>query len=290
MKPDLHCHSHFSDGKHSPAFLIARAIANGISHLAITDHDCITWDTDADWTTQGLELIPGVEVSAQWQEKEVHIVGLCIDPADTALNRMLDDQRLARRKRIAAMDLCLQKIGIEGLIAYLEQLPCMAWTRSHAAEFLIERGHCKNWDQAFKRFLSRRGKAYVPIQWTALEQVVSLIKAAGGIAVLAHPGRYGLSKTKMSELVSEFGDAGGDALEGSYGNIDPKTKKLIAETADAENFYVSIGSDFHDVERHWTDLGKAPSLDRTSTKNAIWNHPRWHSFFHVQHNVLTVRN
>ncbi|MCG8415830.1 MAG: PHP domain-containing protein [Pseudomonadales bacterium] len=276
MKPDLHCHSHFSDGKHTPAFLIEKAIANGISHLAITDHDCITWKTGGDWEVQDLQLIPGVEISAQWQEKEVHIVGLFIDPADSALNRMLEDQRLARRKRITAMDQCLQKFGIEGLVSYLEQLPCLAWTRSHVAEFLVKGGHCKNWDQAFKRFLSRRGKAYVPIQWTALEDVVRLIRAAGGVAVLAHPGRYALSKTKLSGLVSEFVAAGGEALEGSYGNIDPKTKKLIAEKADAENLYVSVGSDFHDAERHWTDIGKAPALDRTSTKNAIWNHPRWH--------------
>lgn len=278
MKPDLHCHSHFSDGKHTPAFLIERAIANGISHLAITDHDRITWQEGSGWATEDLQLIPGVEISAQWQAREVHIVGLCIDPDDNALNQMLEDQRTARKVRIADMDLRLQKTGIVGLTAYLESLPCQAWTRSHVAEFLVEGGHCKNWDQAFKRFLSRKGKAFVPIEWASLEDVVRLIGAAGGIAILAHPGRYSLSKTKLSALVAEFAAAGGEAIEASYANIDPKTKKHLAEIAQAQNLYVSIGSDFHDAGRHWTDLGKAPALDGASTKNAIWNHPRWHSY------------
>ena len=277
MKPDLHCHSHYSDGSHSPEFLMQRALENNVTHLAITDHDYITWQDKRPAFDSEIELIPGVEISADWNGKEIHVVGLFIDAADTALNQMLQQQRQARKLRIARMDEKLNTIGIHGLSSYLENLPCEAWTRSHVAQFLIEEGHCKNWQRAFKQFLSRKGKAYSPIQWQSLDEVATLITNAGGIAILAHPGRYSLNKTKLEKLGDDFKAAGGEAIEGSYGNIDLKTKKQLSELACNKGLYLSIGSDFHDADRHWTDIGKAPALNCQATKNAIWDHPRWHS-------------
>ncbi len=275
FKADLHCHSHFSDGRHSPEILLARTAESGVSHLAITDHDFIT-RTDNLSSATDIQLICGVEISCAWRNREVHIVGLFIDSESVPLNRLLKQQRQKRKQRFIAMDKKLQSNGIEGLHTYLKSLPCETWTRSHVAEFLVTRGHCRSWDKAFKNFLSLRGKAYVPIEWAALCEVVKLIREANGIAVVAHPGRYGLTRTKIEHLVSEFKEAGGEAIEGTYANVDPSIRKFLCELAIEENLYISAGSDFHTADRHWTDLGRFPRLDSAANKNAIWHHSRWH--------------
>ena len=275
FKPDLHCHSHFSDGKHSPETVLTLAEESGISHLAITDHDFITHTSKLSAKTN-IQLICGVEVSCAWRNREVHIVGLFIDPESTPLNKLLEQQRHKRRQRLIAMDEKLESNGIEGLHTYLKSLPCEAWTRSHVAEFLVTQGHCRSWDRAFKNFLSQRGKAYVPIEWASLNEVVKLIGDAEGIAIVAHPGRYGLTRTKIKQLVSEFKSAGGEAIEGTYANVDPSIRKFLCELAIEENLYISAGSDFHTADRHWTELGKFPRLDVVANKNAIWSHSRWH--------------
>lgn len=276
MKPDFHCHSHYSDGKHSLSFLLQRALDTGVTHLSVTDHDCVDCYLESSEPDLNLTLIPGVEISCNWQNKEIHVVGLGIDPTSENLIRSLDRQQSKRKARIHAMHRELSKLGIEGLIDFMEELSAKTWTRSHVAEFLVNNGHCKNWEKAFKNFLNRRGKIYVPIDWLEMTEAVSLIREANGIAVLAHPGRYSLSKRKLQQLVADFQEVGGEAIEGSYGNIDPVTRKQLCELAIDQELHISMGSDFHDAARHWTDLGKVPPLDSQAIKNAIWNHPRWH--------------
>ncbi len=277
LKPDLHCHSHYSDGQHEPEYLVQRALNNGLSHLAITDHDFITNIDGLAETSDELQLICGVEVSCAWQEREVHIVGLFINSSEPELQDLLREQRQRRVARINAMDEKLMALGIRGLTEHVESLQCETWTRSHVAEFLVTNGHCKNWEKAFKKFLSRRGRIHVPVEWMSLQTGVHAINAAGGVAIVAHPGRYGLTKTKTKRLIAEFKSVGGEGIEGSYGNVDPMTRKFLCELALEENLFISVGSDFHSADRHWTDLGKFPTLENTTTKNAIWAHPKWHS-------------
>ncbi len=204
------------------------------------------------------------------------MVGLGITPASGDLTLSLNRQQLKRKERIQAMDERLKKLSIEGLITHMHNLKASTWTRSHVAEFLVDNNYCKNWDKAFKNYLGRRGKIYVPINWMEMHESIELIRTSGGIAVLAHPGRYSLTKRKLQQLVEEFKESGGEAIEGSYGNIDPVTRKHLCELALGHDMYISVGSDFHNAARHWTDLGKMPALDSQATKNAIWNHPRWH--------------
>lgn len=276
VKADLHCHSHFSDGKHSPEFLLQRAVDNGISHLAITDHDCLDCHHQELASAAGLTLIPGVEVSCNWENREIHVVGLGIDTSAGDLTRSLETQQQKRKARIRAMHDKLLSLGIKGLDEHMGSLPAVSWTRSHVAEFLVDKGHCRNWEKAFKHYLGRRGKIWVAIDWLTLIEAIQLIRNAGGIAVLAHPGRYSLSRRKLLQLIDVFRLAGGEGLEGSYGNIDPVMRKQLCELAMEHGLYISLGSDFHDADRHWTDLGKMPSLDTMAIKNAIWDHPRWH--------------
>jgi 3',5'-nucleoside bisphosphate phosphatase len=275
MKPDLHCHSHFSDGKHSPQFLIERALANAVSHLAITDHDCVAACANLP-VVDGLVLIQGVEISCSWLEKEIHIVGLGIDSLQPELGSLLQRQQQARRERIQAMHEQLDKLGTGGLLDYMENLPCHAYTRSHVADFLVAQGLCKSRQKAFKSYLGKRGKIFVDSQWCSLPQAIAAIVAAGGIAVLAHPGRYPLGKTKLQQLIQDFAAAGGEALEASYGNIDPIMKNQLTGLAQQCDLYLSLGSDFHDAAAHWTDVGRVPAFNATDEKNAIWHHPRWH--------------
>lgn len=281
MKVDLHCHSHYSDGKHPPEFLVQLAIKNGVSHLAITDHDCIAalGEAEAEVAKSEVEitLIPGVEISCDWEGQEIHVVGLLFDPADQHIGNLLNQQQQQRHLRAVKMHELLQSQGDYDLMAHLKALPCHAYTRSHVAAYLVDQGICKSRQKAFKTHLDKSGRIYVRANWCALEQAVSTINHAGGIAVIAHPGRYPFNKRTLQNLVESFASYGGEAMEVSYGNIDPKTKGYLAELADSKSLYASIGSDFHDVAAHWTTIGKAPALERNTYKNAIWAHPRWQS-------------
>ena len=159
MKVDLHCHSFFSDGKQSPDFLVNRAIENGVTHLAITDHDCTDGLDAIAVDTTGISIVPGVEISCHWNALEIHVVGLLVDPAADDLRRLLTAQQLSRRQRIQAIDAKLAAAGTAGLSAYLEGLPCVAGTRSHVADFLVAQQVCKSRQKAFKTHLNKRGKS-----------------------------------------------------------------------------------------------------------------------------------
>ena len=275
FKADLHCHSYYSDGKHSPDFLYQRAIERGITHLAITDHDSLAAHAEVA-SGEELTIIPGVELSTDWNGLEIHIVGLGIDTQNPALLKLLEAQQERRRNRIASFDDRLAALNIHGLKDYMATLPCHSYTRTHVADFLVSAGHSKNHQKAFKKYLARKGKIYVPAQWSPLAIAVQTLRDAGGIAVIAHPGRYPLSRSKLQQLLTDFKTAGGEAMEVSYGNIDPNTRSKLTETAEAFSLYTSQGSDFHSQEAHWTDLGRFPELGTQAKKNAIWLHPGWH--------------
>lgn len=276
LKADLHSHSYYSDGKHSPEYLRTRALERGLTHLAITDHDCLTAVEELASTPE-LGIVPGLEISCQWQQREIHVVGLCVDRAHEKLQALVAAQQSRRRERLQAMAARLEKLGIAGLTDYLSSLPCRAQTRTHVADFLVAGGHCKTHQKAFKQYLGKRGKIHVPASWCDLTEAVAAIRGADGIAVLAHPGRYPLSRGKLGELVADFMAAGGEALEVSYSNIDPNSRKHLTALALEAGLWTSQGSDFHDQAAHWTDLGKFPDPGPEAKKNAIWLHPRWHS-------------
>jgi predicted metal-dependent phosphoesterase TrpH len=275
MKFDLHCHSHFSDGNHPPEFLIQRAIANNVTHLAITDHDCVQVFKQPVEVPQELTLIPGVEISCTWNGQEIHVVGLGIDVEAQQLTAILDIQQKSRRERAATMAKRLASFTDYDLESYLESLPCISRTRSHIANFLVKEGASKNHQQAFKKYLSRKGKLYCPANWCDLETAISSINAAGGIAVVAHPSRYPFTRKKLLSLLSDFKQAGGAAIETAYSNLDPLARKKLEDACDEMDMYASCGSDFHSIENTWTDIGKFHSFAE-SKKNSIWNHPRWH--------------
>ena len=277
MKVDLHTHSHFSDGVHPPEFVLMRASENGVSHLALTDHDCIDGYLQASRNPQDTypELLPGVEISTVWENLEIHVIGLCFDPQDSALNRLLESQQERRRERLVAMESKLQKAGITGLADYMKDLVCVSPGRAHVARYLATHSRNASTKKAF-RALAKNGRFYVRANWCTMSEAIACIQAAGGIAVLAHPHRYPLNRKALKKLLNNFHDAGGEALEVCCSNMSRDILENLAALSLEHSLWVSAGSDFHTSEATWMDIGKLTAFPDSIKKNAIWTHPRWH--------------
>ena len=277
MKADLHCHSFYSDGRHPPEFVLERAISRGITHLALTDHDCIDGGLHlhANCGSTAITLVNGVEISAMWKAAEIHVVGLCINFQNNRLNELLIAQQARRRLRINEIASKMERAGITGLEEYIGELPCSAPGRRHVCDFLVANGIYSGPKKAFRQ-ISRGGRFYSSPQWCDLEEAVGAIKAADGLAVLAHPHRYPMSKSKLAGLIAAFRNVGGDGIEVSYSNQDTDIRRRLAEQCVDAGLWASQGSDFHDEDAHWMDLGKIAGLPENCEKNAIWLHPGWH--------------
>lgn len=252
---DLHCHSHHSDGVLSPQALIAHAAEAGIRMLALTDHDTLTGLPAAEAAARqhGLQLIPGVEMSASWANKTLHIVGLAIDRQHPALQQHLQPVQAYREHRAEQIAERLARAGIADALARTQALAGhRQLTRSHFARMLVDSGHCKDQRQAFKRYLAAGKPAAVSSTWPDMQDCIACIHAAGGMAVLAHPLRYQLSASWRGRLLTAFKAAGGDALEVSAGaSQSPQDVATCAAAAREHGLLASQGSDLHDPAQRW---------------------------------------
>jgi predicted metal-dependent phosphoesterase TrpH len=214
---DLHCHSTASDGLLAPAALVQRAAGNGVDILALTDHDelCGLAEARAQAQAEGLRFIDGVEVSISWGGITIHVVGLNIDPVNQQLQQGLHAIRQGRAERAKKMAEDLARVGIpgslEGAYAYVENPNLIG--RTHFARFLAEKRYVSDVKSAFQHYLVSGKPGYVPHQWATLEEGLAYIKAGGGIAVVAHPGRYKLTRAEMRKFLGEFRDGGGTGIE-----------------------------------------------------------------------------
>ncbi len=246
---DLHCHSYISDGALSPAEVVRLAHANGCTLLALTDHDHTGGLAEARAEAQkcGIRLINGVEISVTWRKRTVHIVGLDFDDGNEDLQNLLAEVRKGRLKRLEAIAAKLEKKGISG--AYEGALALAAnpemVSRTHVAEFLIHAGHVRNKQQAFTKYLGDGKPASVQHEWAGLAEAVAAVNGAGGLAVIAHPMRYGFSATAKRNLFEEFKAAGGAAIEVHSGNSDKNDRLNYALLAERYGLLASAGSDFH---------------------------------------------
>lgn len=246
---DLHCHSYISDGALSPAEVVRLAHTNGCTLLALTDHDHTGGLAEARAEAQkcGIRLINGVEISVTWRKRTVHIVGLDFDDGNEDLQKLLAEVRKGRLKRLEAIAAKLEKRGISG--AYEGALALAAnpemVSRTHVAEFLINAGHVRNKQQAFTKYLGDGKPASVPHEWAGLAEAVAAVNGAGGLAVIAHPMRYGFSATAKRNLFEEFKAAGGAAIEVHSGNSDKNDRLNYALLAERYGLLASAGSDFH---------------------------------------------
>lgn len=260
---DLHTHSNRSDGSLTPTELIARAIAAGVSVLALTDHDTTAGLEEARGAAQGtgLRLVPGVELSASWRAQAIHILGLWIDPAAPQLRRRLDSQAERRRLRMHKICARLGTLGLPGeaLLAAVERQPGVP-TRAHLAAALVAGGHIGRADDAFRKYLGKGKPAHFAAEWPPLPEIVGWIREAGGVACLAHPARYALSAGARRQMLTDFAAAGGSALEvvtGANGAHHVEASTMLAINF---GFTGSIGSDFHNPDQTWNPLGRSLKL------------------------------
>lgn len=240
---DLHLHTTASDGLLDPASLVSRAAAAGLRVISVTDHDTVAGIGAAMAAAGplGVRLVAGIEVTAVEGERDVHILGYFIDPADAALSGFLDGQRADRVRRVREMAARLQRLGIgidvDVLIAGPED---RSVGRPAIADALVAGGHARDRDDAFARLLGRGRPAFVPRRGVAGAEVIRTIHASGGIASLAHPGVLA-----DDALIPQLARAGLDALEVWHSDHSAAQSWHYAAVAAQLGLARSGGSDYH---------------------------------------------
>ncbi|UCG35192.1 MAG: PHP domain-containing protein [Candidatus Omnitrophota bacterium] len=250
---DLHIHSNFSDSDISVREIFKRARDARLSCISITDHDTIEGIEEARRCSAefGIELIEGVEISSQYGDTEVHILGYFIDPANEKLRKELSKMKGLRTERLLAMADRLNASGIkvdkEELLAKVAgALP----TRLHLGLYLVEKGVVKSLRQAFKKYLSPRCSVYVAHFRFPVKQAISLIKESGGLAFLAHPNIL-----PDQSWIEKFAEEGLDGIEVRYPRLSAAKIALYSNIAAHCGLLRSGGSDAHGTFKDFTAVG-----------------------------------
>lgn len=260
---DLHSHSTASDGTLSPRDLVFRAAGAGVCVLALTDHDTTEGIEEASAAAResGIDLVPGVEISVTWGGQTVHIVGLHVDPDNPTLQEGLARLREFRDWRAEEIGRRLAKRNIDGAFEGAKALSNgRLISRTHFARFLVGRRIAKDEQEVFKHYLIHGKPGHVPGRWAELVDAISWIRGAGGQAVIAHPARCKMTRTKLRRLINEFKAAGGAALEVVSGSHSRDDYYTMARHARDFDLMSSAGSDFHSPENPWIELGRLPAL------------------------------
>lgn len=272
---DLHNHSTASDGLLSPTQLMELGASLGVSTMALTDHDTLGGLEEASAASKklGIRFVEGVEISVSWGETTVHVVGLGVDPGNGALDEGLESVRSGRLGRARRMAQALGALGIAGTFeAALELAGSESrLSRTHFARHLAQVGAVKSTQHAFDKYLGKGKPAFVQHQWARLEDAMGWILGAGGIAVLAHPGRYGLKPLGRATLLEEFKRLGGEAIEVVTGSHRPEEYATWRRVAEEYGFLASRGSDFHGPGESPVEPGRLAPLPASLVP--VWT--RW---------------
>lgn len=273
---DLHCHSTASDGSLTPSELVSLASTNNVDVLALTDHD-VTHGLHEAWQqakTQGIQFIPGIEISVSWRHQTIHIVGLGIDPDNPELLQGLENTIIFRQQRAEKIAERLAKAGIEGALEGARKFAGgQILSRTHFAHFLVEQGYAKDMKKVFKKYLVRNKPGYVPGQWASLEDTLNWIKQAGGLAVLAHPARYAISNGRLKEFIAEFKELGGVAIEVVSGSHSQDEVLRMAELTKYFGMSASSGSDYHGPTNSYREPGQLHEMPGQC--QPVWETQSW---------------
>lgn len=269
---DLHSHSTASDGVLSPTELVQRAVEQGVTMLALTDHDTVAGIAEAKQAAQGqsLSFIAGVEISILWQGKSIHLAALNIDENNEHLVKLLQNQAALREQRAIEIAEKLAKCGIPNAFEGAKSFASGEVTRAHYGRFLVAQGYARNDEHAFKKYLGLGKPAYVKPMWCTLEDAIQTTHLAGGVIALAHPLRYKMTGRWIRRLITDFKQAGGDGIEVSGCAQTPDQRQLLARWANEFELYASAGSDFH-YPTGWIELGRGLELPQSCK-------PIWHCF------------
>ncbi len=270
---DLHCHSNVSDGTLTPEVLAQRAKNNGVELWALTDHDEVGGQARAQAAAQalGLPYLTGTEVSVTFAGETVHIVGLGFDHTNTELVEGLRATRGGREERARQMSADLERVGIpgafEGAMKYVGNPELIS--RTHFARYIVEAGFCPDTNAVFRKYLADGKPGFVAHKWAGLRDAIGWITGAGGVAVIAHPGRYRFSANEEFALFTEFKAHGGQGVEVVTGAHGPADYAKYAGFCSEFDLVGSRGSDFHSPDESHTDLGKLPQLPSGVTP--VWS-------------------
>ena len=258
---DLHSHTTFSDGVLTPQELINRAIQKGVDALAITDHDTLDAYSEVPLAEERIRLIPGIELSTQWGSAGIHVLGLNVDLNSDSIKtaaRIQSDTRLERARRISTN---LEKKGIKDAFNGASKLSVGGYIgRPHFAQHLINIGKADSMQTAFKKYMGDGKTGDVKNHWAEMPQIIQWIRDAKGIAVLAHPLKYKLTRTRLKRLLDSFIEAGGQGMEVVSGQQTPQQTRDMAQLCEQMKLLASCGSDFHVPDKPWAELGKFSNL------------------------------
>jgi hypothetical protein len=261
MRIDLHTHTNASDGGLSATELLQRACANGVEMLSITDHDTVAAYQEIHNADMALTLIPGIEFSTAWRHTGVHVLGLNVNLQSDALKEGVARQQGARRKRAEHIAERLAKLGIHDALPGVERIAGNGNIgRPHFAAYLVQAGAARSIKHAFDKFL-KSSSCDNTSYWATLPQIVSWIRESGGLAVLAHPLKYKFTRTKLATMLDDFIVAGGQGLEVISGQQPGQDTRELAQLCMQKQLLASCGSDFHQPDQPWAEVGNLQPLD-----------------------------
>lgn len=259
MAIDLHTHSRVSDGTDSPTELVAKAVAAGLTAMALTDHDTFDGLDEAQAAAEasGLDLVRGLEMSTKRGAASVHLLGYLVDESDPELTAELVRVRAGRGDRLAPVLEKLAALGVavteQEVLAQVGDSPSIG--RPHIADALVAAGHVADRREAFDRFLADGGPAHVERYATPLERGIELIKAAGGVAVIAHPWSRGHRPDLPEEYLASLVPLGLDGIEVDHVDHDPETRVELRALADRLGLLATGSSDHHGLGKVGHPLG-----------------------------------
>ena len=267
MKIDLHTHTTYSDGTDNPSELINKALAAGITIIGLTDHDSISgWQEATNALRSGISLVPGAEISCQTLDGiSVHILGLLFDSSNSELMNTLKKTRENRHSRMEKIIARINEAGIEitmnDVLAQLSDGATLG--RPHLADALVKKGVVASRDEAFTQMLHNNSKYYVSHYSPTPETAIGLIKAAGGVSVIAHPMASHRGRTISLETFGSLIDSGLDGIEVDHRDHSPAEKIELISLASGSNLVMTGASDYH-------GNGKLNSLAEYTTKPEQW--------------------
>jgi predicted metal-dependent phosphoesterase TrpH len=260
---DLHVHTNISDGTLTPTEVVQRALNLNLSAIAITDHDTVAGVVEAKQAALNLagehidfEVISGVEISAEYHGKDIHILGLYVNENDETLISAL---KHALEKREERNELMTARLREDGIPIHIEDLyygePNTVITRAHFARFLVENHYAKNNNEAFSRYLDSNTKYYVPRTYMTPQTAINLIKDAGGIPILAHPLLYKLDLKGLDELIAYVKSLGIEGIETIYSSNTGFDEGIVRRYVNKYDLLMTGGSDFHGANKPLIELG-----------------------------------
>lgn len=255
---DLHTHSTESDGTLTPEELMQLAADTGLSAIALTDHDTVGGLSKAEPVAKqlGIELIPGIELSTDYNGTEVHMLGFYIDNTNPAFLAKLQEFIDSRDVRNEKMAFLLQKEGFDITLEQLyQEYPESVITRAHFARYLVEHGFVKDRDTVFRKYLGDNCRCYVPREKITPFEAIDLIRLGGGLSFFAHPVLCHMNHDRLRFFVKDLKEAGLTGMEAIYSMNTPGDERNMKKLAEEFGLLISGGSDFHGENKPYIHLG-----------------------------------